>query len=72
MQKTFFLNRCQNRDSCEIFANNSIFGDPCRDSINVLEVIYNCYESIVNFLSIIRNFLLYNRCKQTNKKMVND
>lgn len=35
---------CQNKASCDIYATNSVFGNPCRNSTNVLEVIYNCYD----------------------------
>ena len=43
---------CDGESSCELFANNGVFGDPCRGTYKYLEVTFSCipgtclYESI--------------------------
>jgi hypothetical protein len=43
-----FSIRCDQKDSCEIEANNATFGSPCPDSQHVLEVIFTCIEGKFN------------------------
>ena len=35
-------NRCDNKPSCELFASNSVFGDPCRGTYKYLKVFFTC------------------------------
>ncbi|KAL9985730.1 hypothetical protein ACROYT_G008168 [Oculina patagonica] len=37
--------RCDNRPSCELYASNSVFGDPCGGTYKYLEVKFMCIES---------------------------
>merc|ERR1712098_973847 len=34
--------RCNNKQSCEVLAGNSVFGDPCPGVVKYLEVYYFC------------------------------
>lgn len=55
-EKPFILvlvKRCQNKATCDIYATNSVFGNPCRNSTNVLEVIYSCYDQSIVLKSFI-------------------
>ena len=37
--------KCQGRQSCTVYARNSVFGDPCPETRKYLEVIYQCVVS---------------------------
>jgi hypothetical protein len=34
--------RCDGRQSCELFASNSVYGDPCRGTVKYLDISYSC------------------------------
>ena len=36
------VDACQNKNKCEIPANNRFFGDPCRGTYKYLDVVYEC------------------------------
>ena len=36
------VNRCDEKPSCVVPANNGVFGDPCDDVLKYLEVGYHC------------------------------
>ena len=35
---------CNGKESCELFASNSVFGDPCLGTFKYLDVEYRCQE----------------------------
>jgi len=35
---------CEGKQTCEVAAHNSVFGDPCRFTHKYLEIMYRCYD----------------------------
>ena len=42
--------KCDSKSFCQVYASNSVFGDPCVGTIKYLQVSYSCLPTSITFI----------------------